>query len=1117
MKLIQLSVENFGVLHEYSLDLNDGLNVFCRDNGAGKTTLAAFLCAMLYGLPATRKNDIADNDRKKYQPWQGGVFGGSMTFSVHGKTYRAERRFVWGNSAKNDTFALYDLSDNSRSDDFSENLGQELFGIDAASFERSIYLPQKNLSGVHATESITARLNRAIGGDTDDGAGLYKSAAAVLDRQRQYYAKQGGRGYIADLEAKVTALHEKEYEALRAKADAERFASDAAALDGEIAAIREKRQALGEEQTAAAARSAVLAHGKTLLDARDARLASAAEKRSFLHLDDESGIVEGTFGDAAVNAAKETYDEHRLLCDRLTAAEERIARIGGEQAKLDALFAGGIPDEETAAQITSDIRLLTADGTECASDAASAQLPACFSEEELSRHTEQVQMHARMTEILEQPKTAEEGYRTACQEAGISEADELPDDDTMQAYADVLGALAQNREKQAQLLPQIEQTNAAMAAFSEKHPISPEQQEIVAMRSRFDALRSRTEEIEELEARQRLAVQVHENLRRSRRVRIGVGAGLLFAAILLCVGYFLMSDSRLLIAGGVTALPGLILLILGLFTHPEESDEAMALEDAALKRLCTKKSEYEVEKAAIYEFLDRIGGDAEAVLDEREAAERFALAAATAREREALCAEDRSQKEQLDALTLEEARLAAVLSSYTKSGGGEIADIGDDRAVFSAYRRGVQTCRAALASYKEERETRAQAQARKNALEVALDRYLAELDASCPQTVQRCGDTEDGTYSARMTAWCRTADLLRMQMGQAQKLAEQKKATEQALSAQLDAMFSDGAQLPEISAEDTVIARAQAVISAIGRYRALADERAQLAEQRGDLRRRTEETEQILRTFLGGYFEEPLPSAADGLGIITEKTAALSSDMELLRESQRALALFLSGHGMTEDGLSRCLQNPDTAGDTAADALRSIDELLDQKTAQRAKILQDAQASSRTGSALSEIRGQLAAAEETLSAAKQALSVIRLTQKTLDDARAAMSGRYLAYMQARFREYWARLNGTDAQDAAKLSLDAAFSVQTEVFGERRDAAFFSRGTQDCIDFCVRLALIDAMFTDGGKKADAPHPPILLDDPFVNLDKTHLAAARHLLDDIAERFQILYFVCHESRM
>ena len=68
MKLISLSVENFGVLHDVSVECHEGVNVFCRDNGAGKTTLAAFLCAMLYGLPASRKNDPAENERKKYLP-----------------------------------------------------------------------------------------------------------------------------------------------------------------------------------------------------------------------------------------------------------------------------------------------------------------------------------------------------------------------------------------------------------------------------------------------------------------------------------------------------------------------------------------------------------------------------------------------------------------------------------------------------------------------------------------------------------------------------------------------------------------------------------------------------------------------------------------------------------------------------------------------------------------------------------------------------------------------------------------------------------------------------------------------------------------------------------------
>ena len=111
MKLISLSVENFGVLHSETFACEDGLNVVCRENGAGKTTLAAFLCAMLYGLPASRKSDLAENERKKYQPWQGGPFGGSMTFSVGDKTYRVERYFSDGASAKRDSFVLYDWTE----------------------------------------------------------------------------------------------------------------------------------------------------------------------------------------------------------------------------------------------------------------------------------------------------------------------------------------------------------------------------------------------------------------------------------------------------------------------------------------------------------------------------------------------------------------------------------------------------------------------------------------------------------------------------------------------------------------------------------------------------------------------------------------------------------------------------------------------------------------------------------------------------------------------------------------------------------------------------------------------------------------------------------------------
>ena len=38
----------------------------------------------------------------------------------------------------------------------------------------------------------------------------------------------------------------------------------------------------------------------------------------------------------------------------------------------------------------------------------------------------------------------------------------------------------------------------------------------------------------------------------------------------------------------------------------------------------------------------------------------------------------------------------------------------------------------------------------------------------------------------------------------------------------------------------------------------------------------------------------------------------------------------------------------------------------------------------------------------------------------------------------------------------------------------------------------------------------------MDDPFVNLDKEHIAKVTEFLKEIAENEQIIYFCCHESR-
>lgn len=108
MKLLSCHIENFGIFSDFDFTFEEGLTVLYEENGYGKSTLAAFLKAMLYGFPRTGARNITENERKRYDPWQGGKYGGYLEFETAGITYRVTRYF--GKTAAKDSFALYDLT-----------------------------------------------------------------------------------------------------------------------------------------------------------------------------------------------------------------------------------------------------------------------------------------------------------------------------------------------------------------------------------------------------------------------------------------------------------------------------------------------------------------------------------------------------------------------------------------------------------------------------------------------------------------------------------------------------------------------------------------------------------------------------------------------------------------------------------------------------------------------------------------------------------------------------------------------------------------------------------------------------------------------------------------------
>ena len=175
MRLIACHVDNFGKLSNVNINFNEGINIKNEPNGWGKSTLAAFLKAMLYGFDNKKEPGAFEKERKIYQPWQGGTYGGELDFEIDHKKYRISRTF--GSTEKTDEFHLYNLDTNLECDDYSSNIGEEIFDIDRASFKRSIFIAQNDCAS-GTSDSINAKLGN-LAENTND-INNFESALEVI-------------------------------------------------------------------------------------------------------------------------------------------------------------------------------------------------------------------------------------------------------------------------------------------------------------------------------------------------------------------------------------------------------------------------------------------------------------------------------------------------------------------------------------------------------------------------------------------------------------------------------------------------------------------------------------------------------------------------------------------------------------------------------------------------------------------------------------------------------------------------------------------------------------------------------------------------------------------------
>lgn len=161
---------------------------------------------MFYGMDSDRANSKEFGERRHFNPFGGGRFGGNVVFSIGKDTYKIERYFDEKSESK-DSLTVY--KNRELSTIFGSQPGEKIFGIDKQSFERTIFITAREIE-ISSTGSINAKLNNFVEGSTEDTN--TERALERLDKSAKEYKKSRAgndlitkeNGYLLQIDEKIS-------------------------------------------------------------------------------------------------------------------------------------------------------------------------------------------------------------------------------------------------------------------------------------------------------------------------------------------------------------------------------------------------------------------------------------------------------------------------------------------------------------------------------------------------------------------------------------------------------------------------------------------------------------------------------------------------------------------------------------------------------------------------------------------------------------------------------------------------------------------------------------------------------------------------------------------------
>ncbi len=336
MKIKRIRIENYGKISGLDKTFTDGINEIFEENGFGKTTLASFIKAMFYGLAPCRANAKDFNDRRRFYPFSGGKFGGSLEFEFDGDEYRIERFFGKKSDTEDELRVFKNMTP---TDELSPTLGLKLFGLDEESFEKTLFIDSQ-ISEISSTGTINGLLGDYV--SSDDGISFEDALSRLETARKKYKAAKGNNDLISYAQAEINDL----------KTKIENIEKEGLALDGyysELARLTEREKELRAKLKEASARKAEEEKWKTYNAYKEKQLQREKELRAYVEK-----YPKGIPDEREIARAEELVSEAEKLKSKREAAEfsnDKKARL----QTYTRTFACGIPSDEAFSKLQKTI------------------------------------------------------------------------------------------------------------------------------------------------------------------------------------------------------------------------------------------------------------------------------------------------------------------------------------------------------------------------------------------------------------------------------------------------------------------------------------------------------------------------------------------------------------------------------------------------------------------------------------------------------------------------------------------------------------------------------------------------------------------------------------------